>query len=164
MVQMVALATIGGYLSGAVKDMLKGRTPKPLIDRDTGGINTKTLNDAALRGGGLGILGDLLFNEYDRQYQSFLGTAAGPVVGQLDPLANIITKVRQGEEAGPETVKFIQNNLPLANLFYIRPVLDYLLFWNLQEALSPGSLRRTEKKVEEVNQQKFFVKPSEVTR
>lgn len=160
--QTIALATIGGYLSGVVKDALKGRTPKPLIK--DGKIVTTTLNDAALRGGGLGIMGDLLFSEYDRQYRSFLGVAAGPVAGQLDPLADIITKMRSGEDVSAETVKFAQNNTPFVNLFYIKPVLDYFVLWNLQEAMNPGSLKRAEKQVEDVNQQGFFVRPSSVTR
>jgi hypothetical protein len=159
--QIIAFSTMLGYLSGVVKDMLKGRKPKPLV-RD-GSIVWKTLNDAALRGGGLGILGDVLFNSYDRQYRSFLATAAGPVVGQLDPLAEIATMAKSGENVAHETTKFVQNNVPLINLFYIRPVLDYFVLWNLQEAMNPGSLRRMERKLEDEGQD-FFVKPSEVAQ
>lgn len=160
--QTIALATIGGYLSGVVKDALKGRTPKPLIK--DGKIVTATLNDAALRGGGLGIMGDLLFAEYDRQYRSFLGVAAGPVAGQLDPLAEIVSKARAGENVAAETAKFVQNNTPYVNLFYIKPVLDYFVLWNLQEAMNPGSLARSERRVEDVNQQGFFLRPSDTTK
>jgi hypothetical protein len=160
--QLIAMATIGGYLSSVVKDAIKGRTPKPLVK--DGQIVMSTLNDAALRGGGLGVMGDLLFSEYDRQYRSFLGTMAGPVVGQLDPIADMYTKLRQGENIAPEATKFARDNTPYANLFYIRPVLDYFVLWNLQEAMKPGSLRQMERTVEEKNQQGFFIRPSEVVR
>lgn len=161
MAQLIAMTTIGGYLSGVVKDALKGRTPKPLVT--DGKLNLATINDAMLRGGGLGIMGDILLQEYDRQGHSFVGTLAGPFFGQLDPVADIFTKLRSGENIVPETAKLVQGNIPYANLFYIRPVLEYLIFWNLQEAMKPGTLRRMEKKVEEGGQE-FFVKPSEVVK
>lgn len=161
--QLIAMTTIGGYLSGTIKDALKGRTPKPLIN-DDGSVNAKTLNDAMLRGGGMGILGDFLFTEYDRQYNSFLGAAAGPVFGQLDPLLDITTKLRSGENIARETEKFVTNNTPFVNLFYIRPVLDYFILWNIREMSNPGSLKRSEEFIEEENRQSFFIRPSEVVR
>lgn len=161
MAMIIAFAGIGGYLSGAIKDALKGRKPKPLVTDDK--VNWSTLNDAMLRGGGLGIMGDILFQEYDRQGHSFLGTMAGPIVGQLDPLADMATKLRKGENIGADAVKFTQSNLPFMNLFYIKPVLDYFVLWSLQEAMSPGSLKRTEQAVEKRGQD-FFLKPSEVTK
>ena len=53
------------------------------------------------------------------------------------------------------------NNTPFINLFYIRPVLDYLILWNLQEMADPGSLYRNERRVEQSNGQGFFVRPSD---
>lgn len=158
---LIALAGIGGYLSGAIKDALKGRKPKPLVTDDA--VNWSTLNDAMLRGGGLGIMGDILFQEYDRQGHSFVGTLAGPIVGQLDPIADMATKLKKGENIGADALKFTQGNLPFMNLFYIKPILDYFVLWNLQEAVSPGSLKRTESAVEKRGQD-FFFRPSEVTQ
>lgn len=155
MAQIIALTALGGYMSGAIKDALKGRTPKDLS-------KPKTILDALQRGGGLGIYGDFLFTEYDRSYRSFLGTTAGPVVGQIDQVADIISKLREGENVSRETGKLALGNTPFINLFYIRPVLDYLVLWNLQEMSDPGSLRRTERRVQEDNGQGFFITPSEV--
>ncbi len=154
MAQIIAMTTLGGYLSGAIKDALKGRTPKDPT-------NVKTVEDALLRGGGLGIYGDFLFSEYDRSYRSALATAAGPVVGQLDNVADIFSKLKQGENVSNETGKLLLNNTPFVNLFYIRPVLDYLVLWNLQEMTDPGSLYRQERKVQQNNGQGFFIRPSE---
>ncbi|CAB4182652.1 structural protein [uncultured Caudovirales phage] len=155
MMQLIAMTAFGGYVSGAVKDAIRGRTPK---DPST----PKTLLDALQRGGGLGIYGDFLFSEYDRSYRSFLATATGPVLGQLDVAADILSKLKQGENVSKETGKLALGNTPFINLFYIRPVLDYLFLWNLQEMSDPGSLRQMERRVEEKNNQGFFVTPSEV--
>jgi hypothetical protein len=155
MAQLIALTTIGGYMSGAIKDSLKGRTPKDPT-------NPKTVQDALLRGGGLGIYGDFLFSEYDRSYRSALATAAGPVVGQLDQAADIYDKLKSGDDVSAESGKLLLGNTPFINLFYIRPVLDYLVLWNLQEMSNPGSLYRSERRAEQQNGQGFFVRPSEV--
>lgn len=153
MLNLLATTTVAGYVSGMVKDALKGRTPKD--------ITAGTIQDAMLRGGGLGIYGDMLFNEYDRSYRSFLDTAAGPVIGQADSLADIYSKIKEGKLPTKETGKLALNNAPFINLFYIRPVLDYLILWHIQEMSDPGSLRRSERKVERDNGQGFFIRPSE---
>lgn len=162
---LIAMTMAAGYMSGAIRDALKGRTPKRLID-DEGNIVSRTLLDAASRGGGLGILGDFLFNEYDKQYQTLTGSLAGPVLGQLDPLAEITTMVKRGEydRALDRSGKFMRDNTPFINLFYLRPILDYFVFWNLQEMMDPGSLKRVEEAVMQRNNQGFFVRPSEVVK
>lgn len=153
--QLVAMTMVGGYISGAIRDALKGRTPKRLVD--DGQLNWHVINDAMMRGGGLGIMGDMLFTEYDRQYRSFTGIAAGPVIGQLDPLFALRSSKEPARDAG----KLLLDNTPYINLFYIRPVLDYFVLWNLQEMMSPGSLRRQERSVEQKNHQEHFILPSE---
>lgn len=163
--QLIAMTIVAGYMSGAIRDALKGRTPKKLID-DDGKIIPKTLMDAASRGGGLGILGDFLFNEYDKQYQTLTGSLAGPVLGQLDPIAEIGTMMKRGEydKALDRSGKFFKDNSPYINLFYLRPILDYFVFWNLQEMMDPGSLKRVEEAVQKRNNQGYFLKPSETVR
>jgi hypothetical protein len=76
---------------------------------------------------------------------------------------SIKTRFQRGEfqEGLTEAGKFFQNNTPYINLFYIRPVLDYFIFWNLQEMLAPGSLEKMEKAVEGRNHQGYFFKPSD---
>jgi hypothetical protein len=54
------------------------------------------------------------------------------------------------------------SNTPFMNLFYTRIVLDYLILYQIQEALDPGSLRRMERRVEREQGQEFLLAPSEV--
>lgn len=161
--QLIAMTTIGGYVSMTIKDALKGRTPRRIIDED-GTLSWRVLNDAMLRGGGLGIYGDFLFTEYDRSYRNFLNVATGPVIGQIPEVAATITDLRTGKPVMKSAEKLILGNTPYINLFYIRPALDYIILWNLQEMLSPGYARRMERNVEERNNQGFFIRPTEVVR
>lgn len=166
--QLIAMAGIAGYAGMAAKDALRGRTPKPLfVD---GKPNMDVWYASLQQGGGLGIYGDFLFSEYDSRYRSFLGAAAGPVLGQLDPAASLITQLR-GAAAGKEDVdaekigynawKLAEQNMPFASLFYVKPVLDYFIFWNVKEMLSPGVLQRQERSVRDKAHQEFFITPSE---
>ncbi|MFL1533937.1 MULTISPECIES: hypothetical protein [Pseudomonas] len=54
-----------------------------------------------------------------------------------------------------------QNNTPFLNLFYTRIAMDHLFLWSVQEAMNPGSLRRTEQRIQQESGQKFLVKPSQ---
>jgi hypothetical protein len=50
------------------------------------------------------------------------------------------------------------------NLFYSRIVLDYLVLYQIQEALNPGYLRRMERQVEREQGQEFLLAPSEAVQ
>jgi hypothetical protein len=58
----------------------------------------------------------------------------------------------------------LYQNTPYLNLFYARPVLDYLILWNMQEAVSPGTLRRMERTVAREQDQQFWLRPSVAVR
>lgn len=163
--QLMAMGVIAGYTGGAIRDLLKGRNPKPLI-KDDGSLNWQAINDATVRGGTLGTLGDILLNDYDRSYRGFMSQMAGPVMGQMDTLGDIKTKMQYamlgtGKFPLQETSKFAMDNTPFLNLFYVRPVMDYLILWNLEEAMSPGSLKRQERAVENKANQSYWFAPSE---
>ena len=159
MLQLIAITTIGGYLSGVLKDSIKGRTPKKLIVDNK--LNAKVLTDAMIRGGGMGIFGDFLFTEYDRAYNTPLSAVAGPVFGEASQLIMNITDTARGEDTRQRLYRQLRNNTPLVNLFYIRPVLDYLIFYNIQEMLEPGSVHKMEHRIKQNTGQDFFISPSD---
>lgn len=166
--RLMTAMSIAGYLAMTARDLLNGRTRRSLLD-DNGKPNGAVWFDAMARGGGLGIYGDFLFSEYDRQYKSALGALAGPVIGQLDPLTALATNTRKkafGEKTPEkplsELFQLSVNNLPFGNLFYVRPILNALIFWNIREALSPGVLRRAEQNARTLNQQGFWLEPSAI--
>lgn len=166
--QLIAMAGIAGYAGMTAKDALRGREPKPLFVN--GRPNMDVWFASLQQGGGLGIYGDFLFSEYDSRYRSFLGAAAGPVLGQLDPAASLITQLRgaatgkediDAEKVGYNAWKLAEQNMPFVSLFYVKPILDYFIFWNVKEMLSPGVLRRQERSVRDKSHQDFFVTSSE---
>jgi hypothetical protein len=166
--QLIAWTGVAGYVAMTTRDLLNGRTRRKLFDED-GSPNSSVWIAALSKGGGLGIMGDFLFSEYDRQYKSALNTFAGPAFGLVDPLGAAYTTARRTalgedvkEKASGELFNLAANNLPFANLFYIKPILNAFVFYNIREALSPGVLRRAEKTARDMNYQDFWIEPSEL--
>lgn len=166
--QLLAMTGIAGYISMTAKDLLRGRTPRALFNEDDGSPNGSVWMASLLQGGGLGIYSDLLFNSYDRRVRTPLGALSGPVLGQLDPALSLFSDTRDAildgdirrlEKFGYRAERLVEYNLPFANLFYVRPVLDYFIFWQLSEMLSPGVLRRMKRTVRKENHQDFWIEP-----
>jgi hypothetical protein len=152
------LGSLGfGYMAMSIKDMLKGKTPRPLD-------NPKTWVAAMSQGGGLGIYGDFLFGESSRMGGGFLETLGGPSVGKLADAKRLFDSAKSGEDVGAQALRFAVSNTPGNNLFYTRMAVDYLFLYELQEAMSPGYLRRMERKAEEERGQQWWLRPSEVVQ
>lgn len=145
--------TIAGFIVGGIKDILKGREPKSLFK--DGELNINVFYEAALKGGGLGILGDLILTEYDRHYKNPLSTLSGPALGDLSELGIMMSKSLRGELTGKDVYRFGKANTPFINLVYTKPVLDYLFFNSLEEYFSPGYWNNVERAIQNRQGQSF---------
>lgn len=155
-VHMAVGSIVLGYLRMALSDMTRGVAPRNPTD-------PKTWLAASAQGGGLGIFGDYLFGEYSRFGHNFAETFAGPVLGGL--AGDVIqlwneAKEGKGKDLPPALLHMAVGNTPFANLFYVRAALNYLLLYQVQEALNPGYLRRMERHMQQDTGQHFFVPPS----
>lgn len=152
--QLLLWTTAFGYLSMASKDVAKGREPRSPDD-------PKTWLAAMVQGGGFGIFGDYLFGEANRFGNRAAETTAGPVFGTAFETINLWNRIRSGDDAAASAFRLAQNNTPFMNLFYSRIAMDHLFFFSVQEALNPGSLRRTEERIRKENDQQFLLRPSQ---
>ncbi len=153
--QLMLWTTAFGYLSMASKDVTKGREPRPADD-------PKTWLAAMVQGGGLGIFGDYLFGEANRFGNTALESAAGPTLGTAADVINLWARAKEGDDTAASALRLAQNNTPFMNLFYTRIALDHLFLYSVQEAMNPGSLRRTEERIRQQNGQEFLVRPSQI--
>lgn len=159
--QLLLSTAVFGYIAMNLKDLAKGRTPRSPAD-------WKTWAGAFAQGGGAGIYSDFLFGELRNRYGGgFLTTIAGPTAGSLDDIADILGRIkaqaadpRSDQDVLATTVKTIMAHAPI-NFFYTRAALDYLILYQISEAMSPGYLRRMEQRIEKENNQTFLVRPSQ---
>lgn len=154
-VSLIVGSGMFGYISMTAKDLIRGKSPKDPTKK-------KTFFNAMLQGGGLGIYGDFLFG------QSFSGldilaTAGGPAATEFAKAGNAFRYAFQGEfsKAGKAAYKSVVGNTPFLNLFYLKTAFDYAIGYQIMETLSPGHLRKMEKKMKKETGQEFLLtKPS----
>ncbi|MFI4979732.1 MAG: hypothetical protein ACHQIO_05240 [Nevskiales bacterium] len=156
-VQMALAASLLGYATMTLKDLVKGLTPRQPND-------ARTWTAALIQGGGFGILGDYLFGEYSRFGGGIGESVLGPVLGQ--GLTEIMTlwndlKDGRGKDIPPDTARIILGNTPFINMFYSRAALNYLFLNSIQETLNPGYLRRSEQRVRQQTGQTFWLSPQQ---
>ena len=151
MAQLVGGSVLFGYIAMTAKDILKGKTPRSEL-------NFKNFGAAMLQGGGLGIYTDFLFGNIQNS-TSALATIAGPIPTEATRLLSALNYAIKGEggKAGKQAYYSIKENIPFLNLFYIKTAFDYMIGFQMMETLSPGSLRRMEKKNAPVNLVKKFL-------
>lgn len=153
----IGVSTMMGYGAMSIKDLLRGKEPRPIGDPATWAA-------AFVQGGGMGIYGDFLFGKFNRMGGTLTGSLVGPVGNLADTVADLWTRIRSGDDLAATAFNAALQNTPFGNLFYTRTALDYLILYKIQEALNPGFLRRAEKRAERENGQTFFLPPSQVVR
>lgn len=160
-------AGLAGVLRQAIVDELNGKEHRPLND-------TRTYVAGLMQGGGMGIMGDFLFGEYNRFGQNPYQTAAGPILGGMGGdvinLWNLFKGVAEAPDAhrralaekqiAPDLLQLAVNYAPFANLFYTRLALNMAFIWRAQEALNPGYLERSQRSLEQRTGQKFWISPA----
>ena len=158
-VNSVVGTTVLGYYVMQLKEVAKGREMRP--------PSPETFLAAAMQGGGLGIYGDFLFGEANRYGGGTLETIAGPGIGTASQVVDLLQKARGvvtgGDvDLGGDAVRLLKGNVPFANLFYTKEAMNYLLWYQLQETINPGYLRRMERRAKTQNDQTYWLPPSSI--
>jgi hypothetical protein len=166
---LTSMLTIFGAMAMQFKDMLDGKDPRPM-DRP------KFWTAAFMQGGGLGIVGDLLYQmsggAQSQTGQSVaanaMGSALGPVAGSVAQgldltLGNLNQYLNDKEtHAGAEAVQFAKSHTPFVGLWWAKGAIDRLVLHDLQEMLSPGYLGKMQGRAQKDWEQGFWWAPGEI--
>lgn len=134
---MVAAMTVLGSLAIQMKEIAKGRDPRPMTD-------LKFWLAAGIQGGGAGIFGDFFFSESSRAGGGIAETIMGPAAGLAGDVIGLaaenIGSAAAGRDMrlGRDVANFVRYNTPVASsLWYARAAFDRLVADNLQRILDP---------------------------
>jgi hypothetical protein len=156
-------------LLGAVvlqnKAMVQGKDP---YDMSEG----KFWSRALTQGGGLGYVGDLIFKDPTEQRSSTaeqtIGTVLGPSAGAVAGLAGDLVIANAWEAAkgkdtkmAAESIRWVNAQLPYANLWQTRGIWEHWFLHNLQEAANPGYLSRMKARAQKDWGQGYWWEPGE---
>jgi hypothetical protein len=136
---MAAMVTVMGGVSLQMKEVVKGRDPRPMF-------NPKFLGAAILQGGGMGIFGDFLSSEQNRFGGGIEGTMAGPVFGAAGDVISLgisagRTLAGSDENLGRKGVNFLRYNTPVTGIWYVSSAFQRLMYDNLQQLADPAASR-----------------------
>lgn len=145
---LLTMTTLLGALAAQLKSMASGNDPYDMTEPDF------WYKRAIPQGGGLGILSDILVAGEDPQGRGISDVMLGPFGSKVKDLSNLTisnpVQAWQGKNANAasETIRFVKGNTPFANLWYTKAATDHLLFNQMQEHVSPGYLRKMQRKAE----------------
>ena len=157
-----ASAILFGAISTQLKEIVAGRDPLKMD-------NYKFATKALLASGGLGLFGDFLFSQNTSFGSSLLETFAGPTINRAIELKKITwdnsLKAAHGEttHTAAEALRLANTINPLGTLWFTKSAFNHLVLQNLQEALSPGYLRRTTQRAQREFGQSYYWKPGQTT-
>lgn len=152
--EVMASMTVAGAIATQASQLASGKTARE--------YNGEFVYDSFLRGGAGLLYADVLFSRA-------AGYGQDPLIGLLGPNASVATNIlgiasgfqpyaTEGNTTS-QVMSLVKSNTPYANLFYTKEVVNYLFWYQLQESLNPGYLRRIEERVE-LEGQEYLFKPS----
>ncbi len=121
-----------------------------------------------MRGGSLGLVGDIIFADQNRWGGGLWDGLLGPVAGQVEDVTKLTLGNAQellaGDDtnAGRELSRFIEANTPGRSLWYTRLAFERIIFDELDWMLDPkasAAFRATEQRAREEHDQRFFSRP-----
>lgn len=155
---MLGTTAVGG-IAYQIKEMLSGRDPVPVT-------SPRFWSEALVQGGGLSIVGDLLFQDPRESPGGFVGNLAGmalgPTIGSAAELSSIgienAWRAASGDDLniGASTARTVRSNTPYGNLWWLGAAIDHTFFHALQENLSPGYLGRVERRARRQHDQDYW--------
>lgn len=167
-----AATTIGGALAMQLKEIAKGKDPRPIPGPDQDPLDSAEFWGAAmLQGGGFGIFGDFLGSAENRFGGGVASTLGGPLAGtatNVTGLAFSLAKQPLGDDKanpGRDLVKIIKQETPGSSLWYSRIAFERLLADQLQQQIDPNyrrSWRQIEQRARERGQD-FWWEPGETS-
>lgn len=151
---VMAGMTLLGYASMSLKDMSRGLEPRSLKEE-------KTWVAAMLQGGSLGVMGDFLFGSESRYGHSAMEEVLGPTWAMTSDLWNITSNAVRGKDVSTQAIYALKNHMT-PTTFYTRGVTDYMITYQLLEAMNPGYLRNMERRKKKEQNQEYLIRPSGV--
>ena len=160
LIEMLVGAAIFGTASETVRMAIQGQDP----------ISRLTQHPAAailsgLQRSGMGTLfGDFLLGEFDRHDFSAVASLAGPSIGQLDILMDLIhaggsSNTHPWRTRAADTLRLVRDNTPFINLWMTSLALNQLVWYRLQDWINPGYTQRMEQRMKKDQGTQFWLSP-----
>ncbi|WP_060538566.1 hypothetical protein [Pseudomonas sp. NBRC 111125] len=150
---------MAGAVTNQLMDIMNGRDPRNMDD-------PKFWVQAMLRGGGVGIFGDIMntgLGGDNRGGQSNLTGLLGPVYGTAADIGltagSVFRKNTEPADVGANMLRIGYQNTPFIRSWYTKAAFEHAVFHDMQELLSPGYLQRMKRRAKKDFGQGFWWSP-----
>jgi len=159
--QFIIAGTVLAAFGMQMKELAKGRDPRPMDD-------PKFWGHALLASGGFGLYGDFLFSDVNRFGQGLGIAIAGPAVGFADDVRKLtignLLQLSQGEDTNfaAEAINFTKRYLPGSSLWYGRLAMERRVWDQLSEMADPkvrSKRRRLERQQKKLYGNSYWWRP-----
>ncbi|QUM73349.1 hypothetical protein [Sphingopyxis granuli] len=142
--QMFLYTTIMGAAALQLKEIAKGRDPRPIYDSKDPGATAAFWGASVLQGGGAGIYGDFLRSSQSRFGGGIGSVLAGPAFATADAALGLVVgqplKAIQGEKTNPgaAAVKLLKSETPgVGSLWFTRLAFERLVLDQAAREVDP---------------------------
>jgi hypothetical protein len=155
--EQLALLVIGGTLAGAVAEQMRGIL--------TTGIGAQDMTDpefwgkAALRGGGMGIVGDFIFSDVNTFGGGLSEILTGPVFQFLNDtrnltLGNAMQAFDPDEDMNfsAELLRYVNNYAPGTRVWWLRLIKERMLSDAIEEMVDPNVMARRRRQARSIQE------------
>lgn len=122
-------STVMGALSYQLTQIIGGKDPADMNPETNPGF----YGQAIFKGGGLGIMGDLLRSLNPKEWKDFAAKNAGPVFSTINDIGGVAVSKHRGRALR----QLIQNNTPGSTLWYARLAFQREVLDKLQAEIDP---------------------------
>lgn len=157
--QLVLMMTMAGAVMSQMQAVISGRDPQDMSDQ-------RFWTQAFIRGGGGGMLGDLVYSSTTRGGEGIREYALGPAIGAATSATGDLIQALSGNKGlnGRTVAQHVKAWVPGSTLWYTKLATDRMIFDNLQAMIDPdyrASFRRYEKRLKKDFGQRFWWRPGE---
>ncbi|WP_110995382.1 hypothetical protein [Pseudomonas sichuanensis] len=152
---------MAGAVTNQLMDIMNGRDPRNMDD-------PKFWVQAMLRGGGVGIFGDIMntgLGGDNRGGQSNLTGLLGPVYGTAADIGltagSVFKEGTEPKDVGANALRIGYQNTPFIRSWYTKAAFEHAVFHDMQELLSPGYLQRMKRRAKTDFGQGFWWSPGQ---
>lgn len=153
---LFAMTTALGALVVQLKELASGNDPQIMYDEDDPQKAINFFTRAAVQGGGLSFIGDILVAGQDATGRGLDSFMVGPFGNDVKTVAGLtvgnFTQYYQDKDtnAANEAFKALKNKTPAQNLWYTKAATNRMIFDEMQDMVAPGYreklMRKAEKK------------------
>lgn len=169
---LMITTTLLGAVAQTIADMVDGKNPPDFNPQSEHGIANWTA--AMLKGGGLGIFGDFLFNEVNPTMGQGAGSyIGGPLASDIDTAGRIGSNLFQAatgnepdnqgttplQKAGVKGVQLAKGLIPGSSLWYTKALTDRYIYNALLEQIDPNYLQAMKARQQSQQGTTYFADP-----